>query len=163
MIDKIIEVLQEAVHNIYFIYAVIAITIFVIIKNAIKYKSYLSDCKALNMEPKLGGYIINAGMDILLLSMVTHIAFVGYTAYLHTEIINIEKNEKVVIKKKTEPINYKLKNVITQNQKTIYNKPFNLNKNVNPIQQRRKPKNEKFTAKEKLKRELEAAINTVEK
>ncbi len=163
MEDKVIEILIETISNQYFIYTVIAASALTIFKSIRSYKLYKLDCTVLNQKPKPIGFMQNTIIDIAALSILISFAFTGYTIYNHEEIFGTEKNyalEKSYMPKETTNIspNYKIDKVVMQNMPIMKYKENSII--VKP--QAEKPIIKKMTAKEKLKRELEQAIEDVD-
>jgi len=162
--NKVIEILIEAISNRYFMYAVIAVAVLTVLKSLRDYRLYKMDCIILNQKPKPIGFMQNTIISILMLSTIVGFAFTGYTAYNHQELFSNEKS--YTVEKSYTPrepartiTNYKIDKIV------MHQKPVagHVEKKSIVIRPRpAKPAVRKMTAKEKLKQELEQAINAVD-
>jgi hypothetical protein len=172
MEEKVIETLKSAIINKYFLYTSIIIGILIIINELRKYKLYLYDCKILNQKPKPLGYTINTISSIIQANIIIMFGFTGYAAYQNPDIFRnktktiIETQTKNTTPKKnfnnkTEPKHYQTVTINTNEKPPIQKLTgFNLVKTTTPPVKR---KTKEQLAKEKLKRELEAAMKDVDR
>ncbi len=162
MYEKIIELLKETIINEYFLYSIVIITILTISKGIKDYKLYILDCAILNQKPKPIGFVINTIVNIVGLIIISNIAFTGYTIYKHQEIFNTETYYTLeeIEKEDTKNINH----TYTIEKVTTHNKPITKHPTHQIIKKpiaKVKPIRKEMTAKEKLKREMEQAIEDV--
>ena len=85
MQEKILDILKETINNQYFYYLILTMILFSILKNIWDYDAYKKDCKVLGQKVKIKGYIRNTIDDIILISIISIIGFMGYISLDYAE------------------------------------------------------------------------------
>ena len=85
MQEKILDILKETINNQYFYYLILTMILFSVLKNIWDYDAYKKDCKILGQKVKIKGYIRNTIDDIILISIISIIGFMGYKSLDYAE------------------------------------------------------------------------------
>ncbi len=85
MQEKILDILKETINNQYFYYLILTMILFSVLKNIWDYSAYKKDCKILGQKVKIRGYIRNAIDDMILISIISIIGFMGYISLDYAE------------------------------------------------------------------------------
>jgi len=85
MEEKILLILKDTINNQFFYYVLLFSIVIVILNGMWNYKGYLKDCQIFKQKPKPIGYVKNILDNIILISILSTLTFMGYVSLDYAE------------------------------------------------------------------------------